>query len=109
MRRQIALTEADSALQAVAPKRLVGRERDYEALLEYSRTELATDRDWVPSFVLVGPGGVGKSALVSKFVLDQRREAGAAPLIYLDFDRATLIGCDTARPDVRVRPPARAG
>ena len=61
------------------------------ALLEYSRTVLATDRDWVPSFVLVGPGGVGKSALVSTFVLDQRRQAAAAPLIYLDFDRATLI------------------
>lgn len=92
VRRQIALTEADSALQAVVPTRLVGRELEYEALLEYSRTVLATDRDWVPSFVLVGPGGVGKSALVSKVVSDQRRQAGAAPLIYLDFDRATLIG-----------------
>jgi AAA ATPase domain len=91
VRRQIALTDADSALRAVAPKRLVGRERDYNALLGYSRTVLATDRDWVPSFVLVGPGGVGKSALVSTFVLDQRRQAVAAPLIYLDFDRATLI------------------
>jgi hypothetical protein len=90
VRRQIALTEADSALQAVAPKRLVGRERDYDALLDYGRTVLATDQDWVPTFVFVGPGGVGKSALVSTFVLDQRR-AAAAPLIYLDFDRATLI------------------
>jgi hypothetical protein len=92
VRRQIALTEADNALQAVVPKRLVGREREYAELLEYRRTGLATDRDWVPSFVLQGPGGVGKSALVSKFVSDQRRDPGAAPLIYLDFDRATLIG-----------------
>ena len=92
VRRQIALTEADKALQAVVPTRLVGREREYAALLEYRTTVLATDGDWVPSFVLVGPGGVGKSALVSKFVSDQRRQAGAAPLIYLDFDRATLIG-----------------
>ena len=91
VRRQIALTEADKALQAVVPTRLVGREREYAALLEYRATVLATDGDWVPSFVLVGPGGVGKSALVSKFVSDQRRQAGAAPLIYLDFDRATLI------------------
>ena len=75
---EIALTDADKALQAVVPPRLVGREREYEALLEYRSTVLATDRDWVPSFVLVGPGGVGKSALVSKFVSDQRREAGAA-------------------------------
>jgi len=90
VRRQIVLTDAESALQAVAPKRLVGREGDYDALLDYGRTVLATDRDWVPTFVLVGPGGVGKSALVSTFVLDQRR-AAAAPLIYLDFDRATLI------------------
>jgi hypothetical protein len=92
VRRQIALTEADNALQAVVPKRLVGRDREYAALLEYRSTVLATDRDWVPSFVLVGPGGVGKSALISKFVSDQRREPGASPLIYLDFDRATLIG-----------------
>ncbi|MGW5152995.1 AAA family ATPase [Rhodococcus koreensis] len=91
VRRQIALTEAHNALQAVIPKRLVGREREYAALLEYRTSVLATARDWVPSFVLVGPGGVGKSALVSTFVSDQRREPGASPLIYLDFDRATLI------------------
>lgn len=90
VRRHIALTDADGALQSVAPNRLIGRERDYDALLKYSRSVLATDRDWVPAFVLVGPGGVGKSALVSTFVLDQRR-AAAAPLIYFDFDRATLI------------------
>jgi hypothetical protein len=92
VRRQIALTEADNALQAVVPTRLVGREREYAELVEYRMTGLATDGDWVPSFVLQGPGGVGKSALVSKFVSDQRRDPGAAPLIYLDFDRATLIG-----------------
>jgi hypothetical protein len=90
VRRHIALTDADSALQSVAPNRLIGRERDYDALLKYSRSVLAIDRDWVPAFALVGPGGVGKSALVSTFVLDQRR-AAAAPLIYFDFDRATLI------------------
>jgi hypothetical protein len=88
--RQIALTEADQALQAVVPARLVGRDRDYDELLQYRRAVLAGDRDWVPSFVLTGPGGVGKSALVSKFVTDQRR-AGQEPVIYLDFDRATLI------------------
>lgn len=92
VRREIALTEENEALQAVVPPRLVGREFEYEALLEYRSTVLATDGDWVPCFVLVGPGGVGKSALVSKFVSDQRRDAGAAPLIHLDFDRATLIG-----------------
>ena len=92
VRREIALTDESKALQAVVPPRLVGRELEYDALLGYRSTVLATDGDWVPSFVLVGPGGVGKSALVSKFVSDQRREVGAAPLIYLDFDRATLIG-----------------
>ncbi|WP_189636645.1 ATP-binding protein [Rhodococcus sp. MTM3W5.2] len=91
VRRQIALTAAHNALQAVIPNPLVGREREYAALLEYRTSVLATARDWVPSFILVGPGGVGKSALVSKFVSDQRRKPGAPPLIYLDFDRATLI------------------
>lgn len=91
VRRQIAINEAEKALQAVIPTRLIGREREYASLLNYRATVLATDGDWVPSFVLEGPGGVGKSALLSKFVSDQRQASDAAPLIYLDFDRATLI------------------
>lgn len=91
VRRQIALNEADKALQTVVPARLLGRDREYAALLDYRAATLPTDGDWVPTFLLVGPGGVGKSALVSQFVSDQRRQAGAAPLVYLDFDRATLV------------------
>jgi hypothetical protein len=91
VRRQIALEDADKALEAVAPRRLVGRDQEYAALVDYCHTMLPPGGDWVPSFVLEGPGGVGKSALVSKFVTDQRRLPGAPPLIYLDFDRASLI------------------
>lgn len=91
VQRQIALADSEGALLAVVPTRLVGREDEYAALVEYCTTPLPTDGDWVPSFVLEGPGGVGKSALVSKFVTDQRRQPGAPPLIYLDFDRASLI------------------
>lgn len=91
VQRQIALENSEGALLAVVPTRLVGREDEYAALVEYCTTPLPTDGDWVPSFVLEGPGGVGKSALVSKFVTDQRRQPGAPPLVYLDFDRASLI------------------
>lgn len=92
VRREIARNEETRALLAVVPPRLVGREEEYQALLAYRSTVLAADGAWVPSFVLVGPGGVGKSALVSTYVSDQRRDPAAAPLIYLDFDRAALIG-----------------
>ncbi|MFY1620995.1 hypothetical protein, partial [Micromonospora sp. WMMD736] len=90
VRRKIALTESEKMLQAVVPPKLVGREDDYAALADYCSTTLETGGDWVRSFGLIGLGGVGKSALVSKFVSD-RRQAGSAPLIYFDFDRASLI------------------
>lgn len=53
--------------------------------------------DRLPAVSVSGPGGVGKSALIARFVLEHSRvpEAGRIPFSYLDFDRATL---DIARP-----------
>ena len=42
-----------------------------------------------PPFLIYGPGGVGKSALLARFILDhaQAHEKDRYPFIYLDFDR----------------------
>jgi hypothetical protein len=45
-----------------------------------------------PALTIHGPGGVGKSALVARFMLEHTRvpEAARIPFAYLDFDRPTL-------------------
>ncbi|HMS36894.1 MAG TPA: ATP-binding protein, partial [Arachnia sp.] len=91
VRRQIARNDADDALLAVIPKRLIGRDEHLAQLATYCATPWPLSR-WVPSLVIEGPGGAGKSALVSTFVYTQRRAPGSSPLIYFDFDRARLIG-----------------
>jgi hypothetical protein len=51
----------------------------------------------MPAVSVSGPGGVGKSALIARFLLEHSRlpEAARLPFSYLDFDRATL---DIGRP-----------
>lgn len=58
--------------------------------------------DWIkplqqPALNVFGPGGVGKSALVARFMLEHTRlpEEVRIPFAYLDFDRPTL---DIAKP-----------
>lgn len=50
-----------------------------------------------PALCVFGPGGVGKSALVARFMLEHTRltEAARIPFAYLDFDRPSL---DIANP-----------
>jgi hypothetical protein len=45
-----------------------------------------------PPFLVVGPGGIGKSAFLAKFFLDHVNAVQQRPLLfaYLDFDRTTL-------------------
>ncbi|MGW1375963.1 ATP-binding protein [Streptomyces sp. NPDC002446] len=44
-----------------------------------------------PPLVIHGPGGMGKSTLLAKFVLDGARACGARfPFAYIDFERPTL-------------------
>lgn len=55
--------------------------------------------DQRPPLHLHGPGGIGKSALLARFILDHTRpddNPHPLPFVYLDFDRASL---DPARPD----------
>ena len=50
-----------------------------------------------PPLHLYGPGGIGKSALLARFILDHAdpRAPQPLPFVYLDFDRAAL---DPSRP-----------
>jgi len=50
-----------------------------------------------PALSIHGPGGVGKSALIARFMLEHVRlpDGGKIPFAYLDFDRA---GLDVAAP-----------
>ncbi|MEU9501643.1 ATP-binding protein [Streptomyces sp. NPDC048196] len=45
----------------------------------------------VPAMVIHGPGGMGKSTLLAKFLLDSVHDpAGGIPFAYIDFERPTL-------------------
>jgi hypothetical protein len=48
-----------------------------------------------PPLIIHGPGGMGKSALIARFVLNHLDPGNdildALPFVYLDFDRASLI------------------
>ena len=42
-----------------------------------------------PPLMIFGPGGIGKSTLVAKFIVDHLKESsgGRTPFVYIDFDR----------------------
>lgn len=48
--------------------------------------------DALPAVSISGPGGVGKSALIARFILEHSRlpEQVRVPFAYIDFDRPTL-------------------
>lgn len=87
-------------------ERFYGRESEFEELRDYVgvvpaasvRGHLRRGINWLTStisgqapFVLWGVGGVGKTTLVSKFMLEHAEEAeGRFPFAYLDFDRNTI-------------------
>lgn len=74
---------------------------DYVGVLELrSSTEKIVDvfRGWLLKpkqgpLIVYGTGGVGKSALIARFVLEQdsnRLAFGGFPIVYLDFDNSSL-------------------
>ena len=94
----------------LADQKFRGRRRELEQLRNYVEVlppESAVDRvvSWFtrgvkeildlhkrPPLLIYGPGGMGKSTLLSKFILDHVRldDARRFPFVYLDFDRPEL-------------------
>jgi tetratricopeptide (TPR) repeat protein len=90
-----------------------GRERELQALRAYvDELPSVGVKEWLsrgvqnildifrdrPLLMIYGPGGVGKSTLVAKFILDHAGpdQLRPIPFVYLDFDRAFL---DPSQPD----------
>lgn len=76
----------------LAPLRSVARE-DFVGRSEFlARLNAFVDAEAAPvePIAIHGPGGVGKSALVAKFVLNRVESHRKAPFAYLTFDRTEL-------------------
>ncbi len=82
--RKRELDDLRSYIGVVAPESLLRRVRD----IAFKWAEPERRR----ALSISGPGGVGKSALVARFMLEHTRlpEQGRIPFAYLDFDRAGL-------------------
>ena len=93
--------------ERLAGEGFVGRTMELQKLHDYvgleemrSSKEAVTQvfRGWLLSskrgpLVVYGPGGVGKSALIARFILDQdsaRLAYGGFPIVYIDFDNSNL-------------------
>lgn len=64
-----------------------------EAVGRFAKRSLVRQR---PPLLIYGPGGVGKSALLGRFVLDhaQARDRVNYPFVYLDFDRPDVVASE---------------
>jgi hypothetical protein len=91
---RLALMDVTRAVRRLSDAGLVGREAELDALRAYRRSdEPGADLTSDPALVVYGIGGVGKSTLVARFVMDLYEEAqqsSADVWAYLDLDRPTL-------------------
>jgi hypothetical protein len=110
LRRALVTVEMLAPMQRLAGgDRFVGRQQELASLREYVGVlgsaslgqrarrfvrETYYDLTSRPPLLITGPGGIGKSTLISRFVLDHSenfQSADALPFVYLDLDRDTLI------------------
>lgn len=78
----------------------VGREEELKRLTEHAgvdkksppRKKVKSAKKCPPPLALYGPGGVGKTTLMAKFILESTKDGKNLnfPLIYFDFDDAAL-------------------
>lgn len=115
LRRTLIIAEVLEPLKRLAGNgRFLGRRNELETLREYIGVRAAqgavASRIWSyvrksyydfrnnPPYLITGPGGVGKSTLLARVILDHSENFAAQdalPFAYLDLDRAAL---DPARP-----------
>lgn len=95
IRQSIARTAAMDDLDNTAGGALYGRYREFRELIKYRNTDLTDQAHGaLKLFVVIGVGGVGKSALVSRYVAWQRNRPKQAPVVHFDFDRSSLSPAD---------------
>ncbi|KOG35523.1 MULTISPECIES: ATP-binding protein [Streptomyces] len=94
VRRAIEVTAILQPMRLLADDHFVGRRAELELLSRYAENpEPLPDLAACRPVALYGPGGVGKSTVVSRFLLDRVGTAGRPrlPCCYLTFDRADLL------------------
>ena len=121
IQQAIPMADLLAPMQRLAKENFVGRKKELERLNQYVGIQsdpgmirktgrfilgLFLDLDKNPPFLIYGPGGVGKSTLLAKFILDNAESigSGALPFAYLDVDRAAL---DPENPDTFIFEAAR--
>ena len=84
------LSDLLQPLRSVADGPSVGRTAELDKLTEY--VDQSNGPVWRP-LVIYGPGGMGKSTIVARFLLDRSASSQASrlPFTYLTFDRAELL------------------
>jgi hypothetical protein len=91
----LAQRDFDDAIDFLLPAEFIGREKPLRQLRKFVAAHAVDQNEPVRTAVLSGIGGAGKSALLAKFVDQERKERGGGmPVIWLDFDRATLASAD---------------
>lgn len=107
LRRRLDYARFTAPFERLAGTGFVGRTSELQKLHDYvGVTELrssmealtAVFRGWLLKsklgpLLVYGPGGVGKSALIARFILDQdanRVAFGGFPIAYFDFDNSSL-------------------
>ena len=90
LQSQLHLAALLEPLRSVTDGPFVGRHPELARLAEY--VVRPDDHPWRP-LVIYGPGGMGKSTVVARFVLDRSgpAQAGRLPFTYLTFDRPELL------------------
>jgi len=111
LRRRLAMAQLLEPMQRLIGDQFVGRTHELERLADYvgilkadglltsvgvsarrfvrrTRRSLMAD----PPLFVLGPGGVGKSSLMARFILDHVGPAGGTPIpfVLVDFDRAQV-------------------
>lgn len=84
IRSALAMTDLLAPMQRLAGRGFVNRRQELEQLKQY----VSGPEPAVPLFVF-GPGGVGKSTLLARFILDHT-EGRTAAFAYLDTDRPVV-------------------
>jgi tetratricopeptide (TPR) repeat protein len=93
--RALARFDLLAPMRRLAGDDFVGRERELQQLHDYvfgpehDQTQDLPPEPEPRSLFVFGPGGVGKSTLLARFILD-KVESDDLPVVYLDIDRPTI-------------------